>query len=324
MSQDDPNRPTPAGQDLWTTILFTALMLLGLALLAVGVWRVFAGSGYTVLALGVVALVIPASAAAVYSGLAGPGAGRAEQVDLLGRIAERVHMSDLARRMADRVHDRQHLRDTIIQDIENQDYEAALALVDEMAEQFGYVEEAEQYRQRIIDARARRQEQMIEEAIQRVDRICAQFDWALAKREIDRLERLFPDDARIAALPRRVEQAKADHKRDLEREFLRAADVGNTDRAMALLKELDRYLTAQEAEAYQETARGVISQARENVAVRFRMAVSDRDWIAALNIGEQIIRDFPNSQMAEEARGMMDVLRERAAGQRAADAGRAV
>ena len=48
------------------------------------------------------------------------------------------------------------------------------------------------------------------------------------------------------------------------------------------------------------------------------MAVADRDWIEALTIGEQIMREFPNSQFAREVRDMIDNLRTRAAGQRAA------
>jgi len=160
--------------------------------------------------------------------------------------------------------------------------------------------------------------------VQRVRELCDKYDWTAAKREVDRLGRLYPEDSRITGLPQMVQEARDEHKRELERAFLHAAKIPDTDKAMELLKELDMYLTPAEAEAYHETARGVIGQARENTAVRFRMAVSDRDWIEALNVGEQIIRDFPNSNMADEVRDMMDVLRERAAGQRAAETSRAV
>lgn len=309
-------------RDLWTTVLFSVLLLMGMAVTGLGLYLALDGQGFEVLALGVLAVVVPASIAPLASR---PQSAQADpQVDLLRQINDRIHMSELMRRTLDRERDRQALRVAIVADIEKQDYEAALALVDEMAQQFGYVEEAEQYRQQIIDARARKREQSIEEAVRRIDVVCSRYDWPLAEREIDRLLRLFPEDARIAGLPRRLEHAREDHKRELERDFLRASEVGNTEKAMAMLKELDMYLSPQEAEAYLETARGVISQARENVAVRFRLAVSDRDWVEALQIGEQIIREFPNSKMADEARGMMDVLRERAAGQRSAEAGRLV
>jgi len=43
--------------------------------------------------------------------------------------------------------------------------------------------------------------------------------------------------------------------------------------------------------------------------VQFSLAVSQRQWANALEIGEQIIRDFPNSRMSEEIRAKLDVLR---------------
>jgi len=310
-------------RDLWSTILFSLLLLAAVGLIALGIYVASTEGGYVVLALGVVALTVAASAIAVINRLTINGADD-DQTMLLRDINDRLQLSDLRRRMTDRARDREMLRRTIIEDIKHGDYEAALALVEEMAEQFGYVEEAEKYRQQIIDARARKREQTVEEAVGRIETICRKYDWDAAKREVDRLLRLFPDDRRIAALPSRIQQARDDHKRELERDFLKAAELGDTERAMALLKELDMYLTPQEAEAYLETARGVIGQARENLAVRFRMAVSDRDWVDALRAGEQVLRDFPNSKMADEVRDMMDLLRERAAGQRAADTGRAV
>jgi len=317
MSEAKPKR------DLWNTVLFSLLLLAAIGLIGLGIYVASIEGGYVVLALGVVALTVAASAIAVMNRLATDSASN-QQLALLGDINDRLQMSDLRRRMTDRERDREMLRRTIIEDIKHGDYEAALALVDEMAGQFGYVEEAEKYRQQIIDARARQQEQLIEQAISQIETICRKYDWDAAKREVDRLRRLFPDDRRITGLPARVQQARDDHKRELERDFLKAAELGDTEKAMMLLKELDMYLTPQEAEAYLETARGVIGQARENLAVRFRMAVSDRDWVDALQAGEQVLRDFPNSKMADEVRDMMDVLRERAAGQRAADAGRTV
>jgi len=62
----------------------------------------------------------------------------------------------------------------------------------------------------------------------------------------------------------------------------------------------------------------VVGKKRQNLGVRFKMAVQDRDWIDGVTVGEQIIREFPNSMMAKEVREMLDTLRERAASQRAA------
>ena len=90
---------------------------------------------------------------------------------------------------------------------------------------------------------------------------------------------------------------------------------------MRLLKELDHYLTQEEAARLEEVAHGVISKHRENLGVQFKLAVNDHRWAEAARTGEAIIQEFPNSKMAEEVRGMIDLLRTRAS--EAAAAGRA-
>ena len=65
-------------------------------------------------------------------------------------------------------------------------------------------------------------------------------------------------------------------------------------------------------------ARGVIGKKRQNLGVQFKLAVADHEWIDALHVGEQIIADFPNTKMADEVLSMMDLLKERAAGQQQA------
>jgi hypothetical protein len=36
--------------------------------------------------------------------------------------------------------------------------------------------------------------------------------------------------------------------------------------------------------------------------------VTEKQWGGALDVGRQIIKDFPNSKMSEEIRGKLDVL----------------
>ena len=62
----------------------------------------------------------------------------------------------------------------------------------------------------------------------------------------------------------------------------------------------------------QETARGVFKQKIESLRNQFSSAVQAHRWQEAIRIGDTIIRDFPNSQMAKEVRDKMDALRERA------------
>lgn len=245
-------------------------------------------------------------------------AGNRETVDLLRIISHRQLLSETAKRIAYRQQDLQALRQTIEQDIENGNFDAAMVLVSELAQTYGYREEAESYRDRITMARTAEQEAKISEALAKLDDIIARREFDRASREAAKIQRLNPEHERTRGLTRRVAQARDQYKHQLEREFLEASERDDVDHALELMKVLDKYLTEEEAAPLRETAKGVIGKKRDNLGVQFKMAVHDREWTSAVRVGEQIIRDFPNTRMAEEVRGMIDVLRERAAGQQAA------
>ncbi len=210
------------------------------------------------------------------------------------------------------------MRRAIREDIDKGDFDAALALVDDMSQSYGYREEAETYRDEIISARTADREQKTSEGIALIDQLVEQYDWDRAYAEASKIKRLYPESHRTHDVEDRVRQARENYKHDLERRFLAAAQKHKVDDAMDLLKELDSYLTPSEAEPLRETARGVIGEKRDNLGVQFKMSVHDKEWPQAVRTGEQLIRDFPNSKMAQEVRGMLDVLRQRAAEQQAA------
>ncbi|MEM1354181.1 MAG: hypothetical protein AAGC44_07685 [Planctomycetota bacterium] len=240
------------------------------------------------------------------------------QVSLLTSINERLLLSETAKRIAYRHEDVNLLRETIRDDIQKKEFDAALVLVNEIATTYGHKEEAEEYREEILSARTVEMDQKIERALNKLDETLAKHDFETASKEALKIQRLYPDSPRVREVHRKVTHAREQYKHDLEREFLEAAKVDDVDRAMELLKELDKYLTEQEAEQFREVARGVIGKKRENLGVQFKIAVHDREWLRAVAVGEQVIREFPNTRMADEVRSMLDLLRERAAGQRAA------
>ena len=246
--------------------------------------------------------------------------GDDQVVHLLRTMNARLLLSDTAKRIAYRQEDVNALRRAIRDDMAKGDFDAAMVLVQEMSQTFGYREEAEQFREQINNARAKDQEQKINAAVANLEKIIASHDFEQAARETAKLKRLYPESEQVRLAVRRVVQAREQYKHQLEREFLAASERDDVDRAISLLTELDKYLTEEEAEPFRETARGVIGKRRDNLGVQFKMAVHDKEWLRAVMVGEQIIRDFPNTRMADEVRGMLDLLRERAAGQQAATA----
>ncbi|MEX2672665.1 MAG: hypothetical protein WD294_11205 [Phycisphaeraceae bacterium] len=309
-------------RDAWVSVLMTLSLLASLALFGLGGYLALVNQEFVLLGLGLIAVVVSAAglafAAPAEDGSAELVQAVQRQHELLESINNRLLISDKAKRVAFRQKDRETLREAIVEDVRREDYDAAMILVDEMADSYGYREEAEQFRDQILQAQEKKREQFIKEAIIRIDQMCNDGDWDDARQHAHRLVRLYHGHPGVNGLPERVAEAKEKRKADLEREFLRASEREDVERAMELLKELDGYLTSEEAAPYMETARGVVGKKRENLGVRFKIAVQDRDWLDALNVGEQIVREFPNSKFAHEVRSMIDTLRERAAHQRAA------
>lgn len=272
-------------------------------------------------ALGVGVMLVAAVALGVAQGSAKDTSDTQsmEKVEkLLESINQRLLISESAKRIAYREKERQALQRAIQEDIEKGDFDAALVLSDELAQSYGYRELAEEYRERITGAQTNALDDRIRQAKQNLEKIVAMGDFNQAMREADKLMRLYPESPQVRGLDKQVLDAQERHKKAMERRFLDAAQRDDVETAMELLKELDKHLTEAEAEPFRETARGVITKKKQNLGVQFKLAVHDREWTHALQVGKQIMIEFPNTKMSDEVRGMLDLLRERAAGEDAA------
>ncbi len=264
---------------------------------------------------GVACLVLIAAAAPaaiILASILGRMRELSDAASALEEIRGHAMLSDHARRVLFRDRELALLRGAIEDHIARGDHNAAITLCDEMASIFGQRQEAESYRSRIAQAHQHNFEIEVQAALDQFEGALADRDWGAVHQQAARIRRLYPESFQVADLDRRVEQARQEHKRELEARFLEAADLEDADAALALLKQLDRYLGREEAGRLTEVAQGVIVRHRENLGARFRRAISERRWAEALRLGEAIAAEFPNSQMAAEVRSMMEVLRVRA------------
>lgn len=268
-----------------------------------------------ILALAPVAMLLAAIAARLIIG--GSVDARLDRlIHAVESFSQEQGLSEGAKRVIHRRHEREILRRAIEQDILAQDWDAAMVLVKELAERFGYRADAEEFRARIERVRAQNLDRMVVDNLTRLDDLIRARQWPDAYAEAARIERLYPDSHRVDNLRTRVDEARRKYRKDLERRFLMSAQQDRIDEAMELLKELDQYLTRPEAEQFQEVARGVISKSRENLGVRFKLLVQDHQWADAIAVGTQIVAEFPNTRMAVEVRDLLPELRNRAAGAR--------
>lgn len=317
----DGAEPSKPGSVLWAWGALAAAGAVAAAMIAAGIIQsASVPAGVALIAGGGVGVVIVLSlVGVVLSALrrAGDADARRFSRDLAGltaaidRLVEQGALSDDARRVLNRRRERDLLNAAIEEDIAAQDWDAAMTLVRELAERFGYRADAEEFRQRIDQLRAETLQRQVVAALERLDGLIVQRRWDAALGEAARIARLYPDSPRVEGLRHRVEAARQTYKQDLERRFLFAAQNERIEEAMELLKELDAYLTETEAGPFREVARGVIGKARDNLGARFKIAVQDRRWADAVDAGERIIAEFPNSRMAAEVRGMLDSIRAR-------------
>lgn len=291
--------------------------VIAIALIGLGAWE----RNHAIMLLGLAALGVVATAAplTIRAGGSGEVSGRLSGEfqklrEAIEALANEQALSDDARRVLHRQREREMLRAAIEEDIQSRDFPAATTLVKELAERFGYRADAERFRERIEAASFEQQESEVASALASLESLLLDRRWDAAELEANRISRLHPDSPRISGLQHRVYQARRMYKQDLERRFLHAAKEDRVEEAMNLLKELDAYLTEQEGAQYLELARGVIGKARENLGAQFKLALHDRRWPQAADIGERIIEEFPNSRMAEEVRALIDDIRAKASG----------
>lgn len=264
---------------------------------------------------GAVGLILVAATAPLAFLLVGFG-GRFRDAAAFRRTIEALRensmLSDNAKRVLFRDRELDMLRNAIEDDIARADYNAAITLCDEMSALFGQRQEAEAFRSRIAQARAQQYELEVQAAVDQFDASLEEHNWAMVHQQAARIRRLYPDSHIVGDMDFRIESARNKHKTELESRFLEAAEKDDPATAMELLKQLDRYLSRGEAQRLTTVAQGVILRHREGLGHAFRRAVSEHRWAEAADLGEAIMAEFPNSQMASEVRSMLDVLRSRA------------
>ncbi len=308
--------------------VYIVAAVIALALVAGGAYQANKAQNYTLLAAGGIALVAVAVTWPLAESLHNARVESAARLDekfaavaerfeqfsvMLTTMSEQQLLSDRAKSVAFREKERDALRRAIQEEIAHGNYEGAGALANEIEESFGLKQEADRFRQDISNRRAEIVRRQINDAAAVIDRHCRSEQWQQATREAERLAELFPADEQARGLAAEVERRRTNHKQQLIQAFQDARTRNDIDGSIEIVKQLDVYLSPTEAEQYQEQVRSVFKDKLNNLRAQFSLAVHDQNWAEATRLGETIIRDFPNTQMAKEVREKMDALRQRAA-----------
>lgn len=231
--------------------------------------------------------------------------------DWLHQISENSSQSEWSKRIIYREKDYEFLRDTIHGLVVRQDWEATDHFIDEVDKEFGYHEEAQRLRAEVTKARSATTEEKVQAALVRFNKLCGERKWDRAVLEIERLRVLFPNENRIAELPRELEHRKSSFKQVLLNQYNEAVRVQDVDRAHDLLFELDQYLTPAEATGLRHSARGVFRAKLHQLGAQFSLAIAERNYDQAIEVGHQLIEEFPNTRYAREIEDMIPKLQRR-------------
>ncbi|MHC4647996.1 MAG: hypothetical protein ACYTBJ_21260 [Planctomycetota bacterium] len=234
-----------------------------------------------------------------------------KQESVLAQVAEDARLSESTRRILFGDADIELLRQAVLDKLEQKDFQAAGKMVDLIAEAAGYKELAGQLRRDMDRRRGELEGEKMSEAVAEIEELLASYQWAEASGRIEKLIREYPKSGEAKSLRQRLVDKKEERKRVLLAAWDDAVQRKATDRSLEILKELDMYLTPNEALALQEAAKDVFKMKLHNLGVQFSLAVSGKNWAKAVEVGEQITRDFPNSKVAGEIRENMGTLKQK-------------
>jgi hypothetical protein len=234
---------------------------------------------------------------------------------VLTQINQNTRLSEAAKAIAFRDAEMQSLREAVFDKLQQQDFDTAYEIIDEIARHVEYKNLAEQLHTQANNYRDASDAERVNQVISHIEKLFESSQWAKASAQIERLIRDFPKSENAKAMRQKLLDKKEERKKILLNAWDDAVKRQATDRSLEILRELDLYLTPNEGLALQEAARDVFRTKLHNLGVQFSLAVSGKQWEKAIGAGQQIIRDFPNSRMAEEIREKWDILKQKVAQQ---------
>lgn len=229
----------------------------------------------------------------------------------LTEINQSTHLSEAAKAILLRDEDQQSLREAVLDKIKQQDFETANEIIEAIGHRTGYKELAEHLRDEMDKHRSGTEQVRMKQAVAAVEKLFESHEWVKAGVQIEKIIKAHPGCEEAKALRVKLIDKKEERKKVLLNAWDDAVKRRATDRSLEILKELDLYLTPQEAVNLQEAASDVFKEKLHNLGIQFSLAVSGEQWDKAIQVGQQIMHDFPNSRMSEEIREKMDILKQK-------------
>ena len=227
----------------------------------------------------------------------------------LAQINHSTRISETAKAIAFRDADRQSLREVVLEKLQMQEFEEANEIISEIAKRPEYGDLAEQLRQQAEEYHNATDQERLNKIIAHIEKLLDDAHWTRASAQIEGLIKTYPESEQAKSMRQVLHDKKQERKKILLAAWDDAITSRETDRSLEILKELDFYLTPNEASALQEAASDIFRTKLHRLGMQFSISVTEKRWADALDIGQRIINEFPNSKMCKEIHSKLDILR---------------
>jgi len=228
----------------------------------------------------------------------------------LAQINKSTRISDTVKSIAFKDADRQSLKEVVFEKLQAKEFNAAKEIIEEIEKHPEFMDLAEELRDQAEQYQNATEQERMNQIISHIEKLIDDAQWARASAQIEGLVKAHPDSEQARNMRLILYERKQERKRILLAAWDDAVTNQETDRSLAILKELDSYLTPSEASALQEAASDIFRTKLHTLGMQFSMAVSEKRWADALEIGQRIMKDFPNSKMCQEIYTKLDVLKQ--------------
>jgi hypothetical protein len=231
---------------------------------------------------------------------------------VLDEINKNTRLSESAKTIVSRDINRQALREAVFDKLQQNDFQTSYEIIKEIEQLPEFKDLAKLLKIQTDKYRDATDKERIKQVIAHIEKLFDNFEWAKASVHIERLIKSYPDSEEAKSMRQKLIDKKEECKKKLLMLWDESVKRQATDRSLEILRQLDMYLTPNEGLALQEAARDVFKNKLHNLGVQFSIAVSGKQWTEAYKIGQQIIKNFPNSRMAVEIRAKAAILRQKA------------
>jgi hypothetical protein len=228
----------------------------------------------------------------------------------LAQIEKSTRISDTVKSIAFKDADRQSLKEVVFEKLQARDFDGAIEILEEIEKHPEYKELAEELREEADKYQNATDQERMNQLIAHIEKLIADAQWNRASAQIEGLIKAYPESEQAKNMRITLYERKQERKRILLAAWDDAITNQETDRSLEILKELDSYLSRSEAAALQEAASDIFRTKLHTLGMQFSIAVTEKRWNDALDIGQRIINDFPNSKMCQEIYTKLDVLKQ--------------